>query len=188
MAYRVSGEELSRFTYRDAMDMYATLMSQAADEIWRAYEIEPDNVVTVDLIMAMRDRMPGKPDRMAVLAKIMESSPNWLTVVNAASSFAPQWGGSLEVMERVCDVYAPVSQGEPPITADFCRVYSAYDASLPWSYLDRIDPILAASDDPRLDFARRARVMRTFDFTEENAALFQAYLSDLATTDVEAAR
>ncbi len=188
MAIRVRGEELSRFTYPDAMDMYETLMLQAAEEAWRAYEIEPGNVVTVDLIMAMRDRMPGKPDRMAVLAKIMETSPNWLTVVNAADSFAPQWGGSLEEMDRVCDVYAPVSQGEPPITADFCRVYSAYDANLPWSYLDRIDPLLAASDDSRLDFARRARVMRTFDFTEENAALFQAYLSDPATTDVKAAR
>ncbi len=188
MAYRARGEELSRFTYPDAMNLYSTLMSQAAEEAWRAYEIEPDNVVTVDLIMGLRDRMPGKPDRMTVLAKIMETSPNWVTVVNAAGSYAPQWGGSVEQMTQVCDVYAPVSNSEPPITSDFCRVYSAYDASLPWSFLDEIDPLLTASDDPRLDFARRARVMRTFDFTEESAAMFQAYLGDPSTMDVKAAR
>ncbi|OYX40315.1 MAG: hypothetical protein B7Z02_18330, partial [Rhodobacterales bacterium 32-67-9] len=78
MALRVRGEDLSRFTYPEAMNMYDTLMSQAAEEVWRAYAIAPDNVVTVDLIMSMRDRVPGKPDRMEVLAKIMETTPNWL--------------------------------------------------------------------------------------------------------------
>ncbi|OYX41736.1 MAG: hypothetical protein B7Z02_14055, partial [Rhodobacterales bacterium 32-67-9] len=61
-------------------------------------------------------------------------------------------------------------------------------AGVPVPGLDRIDPLLAANDDPRLDFARRARVLRSFDFTEENVAMFQAYLGDPATTDVTASR
>jgi len=183
MAYRVRGGEPSRFTYPDAMSLYSSFMDQAAVETWRAYDIAPDNVVAVDLVMEMRG-----PDRMKVLAGIMETAPNWVTVVNAAASYAPQWGGSYEQMAQVCDVYAPVSGAEPPITAAFCLVAAAYEANLPWSYLDRVDPLLIASDDARLDFARRERVMRTFDFTDKNVAVFQAYLSDPATTDVKAAR
>jgi hypothetical protein len=188
MAYRARGTDIARFTYPEASRLFSGFMAQSAEEVWRAYEIAPENVVTGDMIMELRDRTDGKPDRMTVLAGIMETSPNWMSVVNAAGSFAPQWGGSLEEMAQVCDGYAAASRADPPIDAAFCIVYSAYDANLPRNFLDQVDPLLKASDDPRLDFARRARATRTMDLSEADVGLLQSYLSDPATTDLKTAR
>jgi hypothetical protein len=184
----IRGSDLPRFTWHQAMEQMGELHGEALTMALRARDLAPDLVAASDAVIRLSQGFGIAGVAEEELARIMAIAPNHGSILRAANSLAPKWGGSVDAIARVCEKYAPQVPDVPGYTVDICLVEMFDDIGLQgapqtWSW----NRLLELPDHPHLINARKSSVLGGFGGTPEtNIAALEAYIANGGTEVVVA--
>ncbi len=122
------GDAPARYTWPASLDAARAMFREAfllADE---AILLEPDFLPASNAVMET-GRVTGNQDRLiAELHRILAIKPNRESLIVAARSLFPHWGGSLPAVEGLCTRYAEVLPDAPGFTVEMCLVQATLES------------------------------------------------------------
>jgi hypothetical protein len=159
-AFEIRGEKSRRDTYYLALEGFDALQAQALDHAAIAYEAAPDLVSASDAMLAlqMTHRFLGPVEFAQVIGDIMAVTPNHHSLMLAADTAMPQWGGGGSATVRdLCDTFASFVTDVTAYDSDICfvEIIFSLDTYLrDSSAMAEANRLLEGSDHPYLDGAR----------------------------------
>lgn len=185
-AWHIRGEKRARFIYPEALDVFRELQFDAWQLAHAAYESEPALLPASDAILRLANPTGQTARALEVLDEAMTLRPDPGTLERGLDMTVPGWGGSWEMVEALCDYYAPaLDMGEvDPVL--HCKVGTA----LSFYYGEKGDwalKALAETPMPSLDYLR-IHYATSDSATRADAAFAHAYLTRDGFFDYENAR
>ena len=164
-AFAIRGTGMPRDTYYLALEGFNELQYQALSHAQIAYAIAPDLVPVSDLLLQLQTsyRFLNSFDFATLLGDIMAMTPSHRSLILAAESAMPQWGGGGSPAVRyLCDTFAAAVTDVENYDSDTCFVEIMFSSA---SYL-RDSAAMAEAN--RLLEGNNHRYL-------DNARLFQAF-------------
>lgn len=110
----------------EADRMYLEALSLAE----RAAILDPGFLPASDAVILLRARTSGGEKALVELERIMEVDPNRHSLVLATSSLSPAWGGSIELMQALCDHFAERVEDVPDLDSETCLAQAILRAQI----------------------------------------------------------
>ncbi|TMV07476.1 hypothetical protein [Arenibacterium halophilum] len=121
-AWIVRGERALRHTHPEAVEKFGGLRAQAADLAQAAYKANPKFLPASDAVITLGALAYDKTYAMEVFHAVMETTPNWGTLTRAFGFANRGWGGDAQIVEAICDYYAPKVDLGDRDSARYCRI------------------------------------------------------------------
>ncbi len=150
IAFLIRGLLPAAYVHSEAMAEAQRLRDQGYDLIWRTYRSAPDFIPASDKVVQYYHDFPGEQPFEQTIAEIMEVTPNKGTLLLALGPAAPRWGGSVELVFRLCQQYAAKLPDDPGYTSDLCKVQAIYEHQIYGEVRDWARGVLDRTDNARL--------------------------------------
>ncbi len=182
MGWAMRGTALPRFTWPAAMDQMAEMHGAGMEMALRARELAPDLVAASDAVIRMGQTF-GMADLAAEeLARIMDIAPNYGSLLRAANSLSPKWGGSVDAVARACEDYATLLPDVEGYTVDICLVEMFIAAPVDGAARDWAwDMLTRLPDHPNLIAARTEKAVENRGSPPERLAALEAFFANGGT-------
>jgi hypothetical protein len=178
MGWAMRGNDLPRFTWYQAMDEMAEMHGEAMEMALRASTLAPDMVAASDAVIRMGQTFGMADMAKAELARIMAIAPNHGSLLRAANSLSPKWGGSVAAVAQACEDYATLLPDVEGYTGDICLVEMFVAAPVDgpprtWAW----DMLTRLPDHPNLIEARMQKAVANEGSHPERLAALEGYFA-----------
>lgn len=147
--WSMRGRGTARETRPDALELFTRLHNQGLSLMQAALAVNPALVPASDGLIAMASTTQRAELIGPEVARIMAILPSRKTLTLAAQGLAPNWGGSAEKMQALCQTYAPMVTDLPGYDAEVCMIDGTMQADyLQGAALDAMQERIRASDNP----------------------------------------
>ena len=188
-SFALRGERTASETWPAALDAFRSYQAEGTALARAAYDAAPDFVPAADAVMAFQATTRTMPPDLfnAMVAAVMERTPNRGSLRRAAYQALPQWGGGgpLEVAAR-CTAHADKVNDGMPYSVEACFIDAVTTYGFGQDSVRQAAHLLMTSEAAGLDDLR-VTLGLIADPVEAQAALL-AYLERETTTDVEQAQ
>lgn len=183
------GFDTMRSTFSGGLDIMFEQHSEALSLFSAATEANPKLLAASDGILGASRTVSAKENIPKELERIMALYPTRGSLMRVMFSVSPQWGGSREQVNLVCDRYAPKIVSIKDYTPEVCMVDAVFYADFRDEQA-RHTAYLALQhlDQPILDDARLAAAMDGRGPVEQRLAVFEKTKAKRPLTPEEVSR
>lgn len=149
LGWTFRGEGPARTVHPQAMEAFIAAHSKGLRLMQEAVRLEPALLAASDGIVKMSYTIGQSALIAPEVARIMEIVPNRFTLTLAGAGSAPNWGGSLNAMEQVCQTHAAKVTDRPGYDAEVCLVDGLMQSgAMTFDEIRKMSKSIAASDNP----------------------------------------
>lgn len=125
-AFRIRGTRLAKVTYFEALTEFSRLRARAHDHALRAYEIDPHlSEAGAHLLMVSFTTLSSR-DYFTLFQTIFADHPYHQHLFAAANKTNPNWRGTWDQAEWLCENFAHKVKDMEGYTAEVCKVDLAF--------------------------------------------------------------
>ncbi|GAA6197057.1 hypothetical protein NBRC116598_25010 [Pseudophaeobacter arcticus] len=153
-AWDIRGEAYAKYVHPQALAVHHNMIRQAIAHARRALELDADFIPASDALLNQSATSWDKSELLETLDRVMIQQPNWGSLRRSLGMAHQGYGGTADMLEKLCQSYAPLIPSTGPDMLFRCRYFGLKRYYFSESYDLRQTMQAAVAKDPEFDLSR----------------------------------